>query len=133
MKKRMVCPNGCNASFYTTGHVMQEWEVDEQGTFISVSEECIQVTHDVDYDNIWTCTKCGAAGITVKTLDELTQDRPGMRFLLVNDERGMTRLLGEGTEGVFDQIIDIMNFSGNKEEARRYYEQKYPCIKGKTN
>lgn len=61
--RRMVCPNGCNSHFTTTGHIMQEWEVDCQGHYIQVTEECLQVTHDADFDNVWICTSCGAEGI----------------------------------------------------------------------
>lgn len=61
-KRIMICPNGCHASFYTTAHVMQEWEVTQRGDFINVTNECLQTTHSPDFDNIWTCSKCGAEG-----------------------------------------------------------------------
>ena len=64
--RKMVCPNGCGAGFATTGHVMQEWIVDAYGNFQEVLNDCLQTTHDADFDNIWTCMKCGAEGV-IKT------------------------------------------------------------------
>lgn len=61
--RRMVCPNGCNAGFSTTGHVMQEWKVNEFGGFEEVLDDCLETTHDADFHNIWTCMKCGAEGV----------------------------------------------------------------------
>ena len=60
---KMVCPNGCNTNFTTTGHIMQEWEVDCKGNFVSVTDECLQMTHGADFDNIWTCIVCGSEGV----------------------------------------------------------------------
>lgn len=61
-RRKMVCPNGCDAGFTTTAHIAQEWEVDGFGNFQKVSVDCLEVTHDPSFDNIWTCTKCGAEG-----------------------------------------------------------------------
>lgn len=61
--KKMVCPNGCDSNFSTVGHVMQEWEVNAYGEFVSVIDDCIQITHGANRDNIWTCRNCGAEGI----------------------------------------------------------------------
>ena len=66
LKRKMVCPNGCCTTFATTGHVMQEWEVDGLGHFISVLDNCLQVTHGADMDNNWTCTQCGAEAVEGK-------------------------------------------------------------------
>ena len=64
-KRKMVCPNGCNKSFFTSAHVMQEWEVDAYGNFQSVLSNCLQVTRNPDFANIWVCSKCGAEGKAV--------------------------------------------------------------------
>ena len=62
MAKKMVCPNGCNANFITTAHVVQEWKVDNEGNFIEALHDCIEVAHRPDTDNIWSCAKCRAEG-----------------------------------------------------------------------
>ena len=65
-QRKMVCPNGCNANFTTTAHIMQEWEVDCYGNFVQVTDDCLQTTHEASFENIWTCTKCGTEGIEEK-------------------------------------------------------------------
>lgn len=56
-----VCPNGCeDATFVTTAHVMQDWEVDALGNYIEVATDCLEVTHRPNNANVWTCNCCGA-------------------------------------------------------------------------
>ena len=64
--KKMICPNGCNSTFLTTAHVMQEWEGDACGNFQKVVSDCLQVTHNPDFCNIWQCSKCGTEGEMVE-------------------------------------------------------------------
>lgn len=56
MKKCPKC--GCS-TFYVNAHIVQGWLVDEDGDFISVTEECVETTHAPDDDDLWTCSKCG--------------------------------------------------------------------------
>ena len=57
---RTVCPkNPKHKMFLTTAHVMQEWKVDWAGNFIRVTNDCPQVTHKPDLENLWTCATCG--------------------------------------------------------------------------
>ena len=63
MVKKHVCPNCGGRDFYTTAHVMQEWLVHDDGEFVAVSTDCLEVTHGPDDDNIWTCVKCGAEAV----------------------------------------------------------------------
>ena len=58
-----ICPLCGGRKFETTAHVMQSWEVDEDGNYISVLDECLQVTHKPDDGNIWTCMKCGTEAV----------------------------------------------------------------------
>ena len=74
--KKKICPNGCSKGFSTTAHVVQEWEVDETGNFKGVLQDCLEVTHPPDYDNIWTCMECGAEAETVKMPDTAAQTIP---------------------------------------------------------
>lgn len=61
-----TCPKDpTHKRFETTAHVMQEWVVDEHGSFISVARD-LQTDHGPDPDNIWNCATCGAeATVTV--------------------------------------------------------------------
>ena len=63
MTKKHVCPNGCGNRFHASAHVTQEWCVDGEGNFIEVVNNCLEVTHKPDNDNIWTCVKCGAEAV----------------------------------------------------------------------
>jgi ribosomal protein S27AE len=63
--KKHICPNGCGDEFFTPAHIMQEWKVDAFGNFISVAEECLQVTHHPHDDNTWTCAVCGQSAVMV--------------------------------------------------------------------
>ena len=61
MKK---CPKCGNNKFYVTAHVTQDWLVDEDGDYIKTVEDCVEVTHFADSEDVWTCSKCSyeAAG-----------------------------------------------------------------------
>lgn len=65
MKSKHICPECGNKTFYTVAHVMQEWVVDENGNFVEVADECMEVTHGPDDGNFWSCTECGAYAIIV--------------------------------------------------------------------
>ena len=62
MKKR--CPKCGAMSFYVTAHVTQDWVVDENGDWIRTEDDCVEVTHFPNDDDIWDCANCGfsAAG-----------------------------------------------------------------------
>lgn len=130
--KKVMCPNGCSGHFSTTGHVMQSWEVDQFGNFIAVLEDCIQVTADVDFENLWTCSVCGESGAVFNVPRDIANyTKRTEKFLIANDERGCTRLIGPNDCGKFEVVIAIINTHGDKETARNTFEQMYPNIKGK--
>lgn len=58
------CPKCGWPTFHVNAHVVQTWEVNGDGTFVSSVAECVEVTHQPDDDDIWTCANCGhsAAG-----------------------------------------------------------------------
>ena len=60
-----ICPKCGNTKFAVTAHFTQSWIVDENGNYIKTLQECEEVTHKPDDDDIWTCSQCGydAAGI----------------------------------------------------------------------
>lgn len=61
-----VCPNLCGTSLTTTAHVMQEWYVDAEGNFVEVAADCLEVTHEPDNGNAWTCDGCGKEALLVE-------------------------------------------------------------------
>lgn len=56
MKKCPKC--GCG-KFIVSAHVVQSWVVDGNGNFRRVYEDCTEVTHEPDNDDMWTCEFCG--------------------------------------------------------------------------
>lgn len=59
-----ICPECGNRTFHATAHVTQDWELDENGTFVKALNEAVETTHHPDDDDVWTCAACGfeAAG-----------------------------------------------------------------------
>jgi len=54
MNIKATCPkNPKHNTFKTVAHVMQEWKVDSAGEFIGVTEDCLQVSHRPDIENIF--------------------------------------------------------------------------------
>lgn len=56
---RKVCPKCGGRTFAVNAHVVQGWLVDEDGEYISTTEECVGVIHEPDDDDIWCCENCG--------------------------------------------------------------------------
>jgi hypothetical protein len=62
-----VCPTDPeHKEFITTAHVMEDWVVDEHGSWLSTMES-IQTDHGPDPDNTWYCRTCGADAIVTVT------------------------------------------------------------------
>lgn len=53
------CPKCGNETFIVRAHVVQTWEVDRDGDYLKVIEECDTVAHYPDNDDLWTCSSCG--------------------------------------------------------------------------
>ena len=53
------CPKcGCT-KFEVITHVTQEWEIDRNGNFVKCNDNCMEVTHSPNDDDLWICTRCG--------------------------------------------------------------------------
>ena len=52
MKKKAKCPNCESTKFLVTAHVTQDWEVDENGNFIKCTNECVEVTHEPNEEDM---------------------------------------------------------------------------------
>lgn len=53
------CPRCGAKEFFVSAHVVQDWVVDENGTFLEIIDDCIEVTHYPDDTDIWDCAECG--------------------------------------------------------------------------
>lgn len=47
------CPKCGADSFFVTVHVAQDWCVDGDGEFLECANDCIEITHKPDDDDIW--------------------------------------------------------------------------------
>lgn len=54
-----VCPRCGGTRFLVTAHVTQDWEVDGNGTFQKCVNDCVEVTHHPDDEDMWACKSCG--------------------------------------------------------------------------
>ncbi len=50
-----VCGAEC---FEVTAHVTQDWKIDCNGSYMESMDECVEVTHYPDEDDIWSCANC---------------------------------------------------------------------------
>lgn len=59
---KKMCPIcGCH-EFLVTAHVTQDWVVNGDGDFLACTDECTEVTHKPDDEDIWVCSVCGHDG-----------------------------------------------------------------------
>lgn len=58
-KNYKKCPKCESESFNVSAHVVQEWKVDHNGTFMGVVDDCLEVTHYPDDEDVWDCENCG--------------------------------------------------------------------------
>lgn len=62
---KITCPNGCVSNFEVSATVAQTWEVDATGEFVAVLQDCTDVVHKPDKDDLWFCQDCGdSANVT---------------------------------------------------------------------
>ena len=55
------CPkSAAHKRFSVTAHVAQEWQVDGSGNFVRVIQDCTDVVHKPDSQDLFQCLTCGA-------------------------------------------------------------------------
>lgn len=65
---KLSCPNNSShKEFVATAHITQDWKTDENGNFLDVVTECVDVIHTPNECNYWECSICGAEA-TIKTI-----------------------------------------------------------------
>lgn len=53
------CPRcGNTKEFYVSAHVVQDWKVDNNGNFIKSVNDCVEVTHFPNNEDVWECANC---------------------------------------------------------------------------
>lgn len=57
---KLTCPKNKNHKrFEVSAHVAQTWTVDENCDYIEVADECVDVVHQPDAQDYYTCAECG--------------------------------------------------------------------------
>lgn len=56
------CPKCGGKEFFASAHVVQDWELDAYGNFSKCVDDCIEVTHHPDREDVWDCKTCGYSG-----------------------------------------------------------------------
>lgn len=60
------CPkNPTHRKFGATAHVTQDWIIDEDGYFLECVQECVEVTHAPDKEDIVICSVCGVEALWI--------------------------------------------------------------------
>lgn len=119
MKK---CPNCGSEEFFVTAHVTQDWLVDSEGNFIQAENQCVEVTHQPNNDDLWICADCGydAEGEKFEIADE--EETKVKKYTLENYKEFSDKALDMPPMDEFDEgIID---------EDKWYEENKVHIIKG---
>ena len=73
MRKKYRCPKCGAETFYATAHVTQDWLIDCYGNFVRSENDCLEVTHRPDENDVFDCAKCGYCDA-------------GKKFLVPNEE-----------------------------------------------
>lgn len=60
----IVCPrDSTHHEFSATAHVLEEWKVDEHGTFREVLSPSLEVSHRPQADDLFLCLACGTTAL----------------------------------------------------------------------
>lgn len=70
------CPKCGGRKFNATAHVTQDWEIDEKGDFQKSLNDCIEVTHSPNEDDIIDCVKCGHSGTAADFITQKSEEAP---------------------------------------------------------
>ena len=61
---KLTCPKSKrHKRFAASAHIVQDWQVDSDCDFVKVLEDCTDVIHSPDKDDVITCLTCGADAI----------------------------------------------------------------------
>lgn len=102
-EKMKKCPKCGGIKFRATAHVTQDWEVDRNGNFVKSLNDCVEVTHFPDNDDIWDCANCGysAAGIEFEvSADDTSNETPNAENL----NNGCTKILIRVRGGLVESV-----------------------------
>lgn len=56
------CPKCGNDTFIISVHVVQDWKVDANESYLETMDDYVETVYKPDDEDIWTCTKCSYDG-----------------------------------------------------------------------
>ena len=107
-----ICPVCGNDEFYTNAHVVQGWRVDSDGAFIAETENCVEVTHSPDDDDIWTCSRCGWEGAGKEALAKkycVSFNVAGSIVVNASSAKGAEKVVMNGVRGDDTAILQAIS------------------------
>ena len=78
---RKICPYCGSQVFSVTAHVTQDWLVDGNGYFRECTSDCVDVIHQPNDEDMWSCADCGFEAVG-KELNGVDFSAPWHRFIL---------------------------------------------------
>lgn len=57
---KVTCPKSTrHKHFSVTAHITQEWQVNKNGEYVKVLQDCAEITHRPDRNDLFICMTCG--------------------------------------------------------------------------
>lgn len=124
------CPR-CGKTFCATAHVTQDWELDDSGTFVRCLNDCIEVTHEPDREDVWDCKTCGYSDAGEKFVTTVGEDSEIRLCECVYDLSALAaQMLGSNGAEIDsrDLFHHILNWSREFEENASEHEDYMTAV-----
>lgn len=114
-----------------TAHVTQDWELDDSGTFVRCLNDCVEVTHEPDREDVWDCKTCGYSDAGEKFVTTVGEDSEIRLCECVYDLSALAaQMLGSdcGEIDSRDLFHHILNWSREFEEGGFEHEDYMTAV-----
>lgn len=125
------CPRCGGKTFCATAHVTQDWELDDSGTFVRCLNDCVEVTHEPDREDVWDCKTCGYSDAGEKFVTTVGEDSEIRLCECVYDLSALAaQMLGSNGAEIDsrDLFHHILNWSREFEENGSEHEDYMTAV-----
>lgn len=125
------CPRCGGKTFCATAHVTQDWELDDSGTFVRCLNDCVEVTHEPDREDVWDCKTCGYSDAGEKFVTTVGEDSEIRLCECVYDLSALAaQMLGSNGAEIDsrDLFHHILNWSREFEEGGFEHEDYMTAV-----
>ena len=125
------CPRCGGKTFCATAHVTQDWELDDSGTFVRCLNDCVEVTHEPDREDVWDCKTCGYSDAGEKFVTTVGEDSEIRLCECVYDLSALAaQMLGSNGAEIDsrDLFHHILNWSREFEEGGFEHEDYMAAV-----